>query len=255
MLRIRIAGAGALAALAIAVSVNLAAAQTADPAGPPLKLLAGLSPPHAKTHAAKSHAAATSPHAKTARKKVAHASDRKIAAKKRTHHREPAIASAGESAPASAPTPQPAETAAQSVSAALPANAWAADPAPAAVSAPIVDATAAAQPAPTASATDDSPVKEVVVDGRTVQVAAPDQVNDMDLAAKNDSGNEPASAANVAAFTPSTQTVLAAPVHTERSQIGSGSWIAQVLAALGGAVAAGAVAWFLIGSGPVRLYG
>jgi|SRR5271169_706068 len=37
--------------------------------------------------------------------------------------------------------------------------------------------------------------------------------------------------------------------------IGSASWITQVLAALGGAIAAGAVAWFLIGAGPVRTYG
>lgn len=37
--------------------------------------------------------------------------------------------------------------------------------------------------------------------------------------------------------------------------IGSASWIAQVLAALGGAVAAGTLAWFLIGGGPVRTYG
>ena len=37
--------------------------------------------------------------------------------------------------------------------------------------------------------------------------------------------------------------------------MGSASWIAQVLAALGGAVAAGTVAWFLIGGGPQRMYG
>jgi hypothetical protein len=41
----------------------------------------------------------------------------------------------------------------------------------------------------------------------------------------------------------------------ETSAVGSASWIAQVLAALGGAIAAGAVAWFLIGSGPQRMYG
>jgi hypothetical protein len=40
------------------------------------------------------------------------------------------------------------------------------------------------------------------------------------------------------------------------SPIGSASWIAQVLAALGGAMAAATVAWFLVGAGPqVRDYG
>jgi hypothetical protein len=35
---------------------------------------------------------------------------------------------------------------------------------------------------------------------------------------------------------------------------GGSAWIAQAFAALGGAVAAGVVAWFLIGAGPVRTY-
>jgi hypothetical protein len=38
------------------------------------------------------------------------------------------------------------------------------------------------------------------------------------------------------------------------SPIGSIAWIAQVLAALGGAVTAGVVAWFLIGAGAARTY-
>jgi hypothetical protein len=37
--------------------------------------------------------------------------------------------------------------------------------------------------------------------------------------------------------------------------VGSASWIAQLLAALGGAIAAGAVAWFLIRPAPERNYG
>lgn len=37
--------------------------------------------------------------------------------------------------------------------------------------------------------------------------------------------------------------------------VGSASWIAQMLAALGGAIAAGAVAWFLIRPAPQRNYG
>jgi len=39
------------------------------------------------------------------------------------------------------------------------------------------------------------------------------------------------------------------------SPVGSASWIAQLLAALGGAIAAGLVAWFLIRPAPRRHYG
>lgn len=39
------------------------------------------------------------------------------------------------------------------------------------------------------------------------------------------------------------------------NSVGSASWIAQMLAALGGAIAAGAVAWFLIRPAPQRNYG
>ena len=39
------------------------------------------------------------------------------------------------------------------------------------------------------------------------------------------------------------------------NEVGSTSWILQVLAALGGAVTAGTVAWFLIGGTPQRTYG
>ena len=46
------------------------------------------------------------------------------------------------------------------------------------------------------------------------------------------------------------QSVLAAPgLPKTPSAAGSASWIAQVMAALGGAIVAGAVAWFLIGPG------
>ena len=51
-----------------------------------------------------------------------------------------------------------------------------------------------------------------------------------------------------------TPTVVAA-AHEDKNPVGSASWIAQVLAALGGAIAAGSVAWFLIGASPQRMYG
>ncbi len=100
----------------------------------------------------------------------------------------------------------------------------------------------------------------MVVSGQTEQTESADQVNTLDLAVQR--GALPATPPNdPAAVAPAstTQTALAAPVQAQEGQnaatVGSASWIAQVLAALGGAIAAGAVAWFLIGSGPVRTYG
>ena len=103
-----------------------------------------------------------------------------------------------------------------------------------------------------------------------MQVASPDDVNALDLAADDqdaagakaatpsdvaDPDPEPAAQAMVAAPEPAAQAMVATPAPQDASPIGSASWIAQVLAALGGAVAAGSVAWFLIGSGPQRTYG
>ena len=44
-----------------------------------------------------------------------------------------------------------------------------------------------------------------------------------------------------------------AEVARTKSSIGSASWIMQIMAALGGAVAAGSAAWFLIGSASPRI--
>ena len=44
-------------------------------------------------------------------------------------------------------------------------------------------------------------------------------------------------------------------LRAQGGEVGSTSWILQVMAALGGAVAAGSVAWFLIGAAPQRTYG
>jgi len=96
---------------------------------------------------------------------------------------------------------------------------------------------------------------ELVVGGRTVDVVAPDQANEIDLAA-----GAPKTAAvtppqdDDAANKPAAATAFVAAAHDAAGAVGSASWIAQVLAALGGAVAAGTVAWFLIGSTPQRTY-
>jgi hypothetical protein len=120
--------------------------------------------------------------------------------------------------------------------------------------------TAASPPSPAASLAEPTP-NELVVGGRTVQVTAPDNVNEIDEAA----GPQPvaASAATSAARlgdgaeaepASETATVAVARAQLERSPVGSTSWVMQILAALGGAFAAGSAAWFLIGSAPQRTY-
>jgi hypothetical protein len=104
---------------------------------------------------------------------------------------------------------------------------------------------------------------ELVVGGQTVQFGSPEKLNEIDLAAKDDiasagaanpqPGNDVAEAAaksDLANAPPQSLANTAAP-----SEIGSTAWLLQVLAALGGAVAAGSAAWLLIGSAPQRMYG
>ncbi len=52
---------------------------------------------------------------------------------------------------------------------------------------------------------------------------------------------------------PAVRAMVATAVRANPSPVGSASWIAQVLAALGGALAAGIVAWFLIKPAPQGL--
>ena len=118
---------------------------------------------------------------------------------------------------------------------------------------------AAASPPPTAPFAEPMP-SELVVGGRTVQVTAPDNVNAIDEAAGTQ--RVAASAATAAArlsdgaeAEPASETATVARAQPERSPVGSASWIMQILAALGGAFAAGSAAWFLIGSAPQRTYG
>jgi hypothetical protein len=127
----------------------------------------------------------------------------------------------------------------------------------------VAAAPSAAPPAPPAAASFAEPMpNELVVGGRTVQVMASDNVNEIDEAAGPQ--RVAASAATSAARhsdgaeaepTSETATVAVARTQPERSPVGSGSWIIQILAALGGAFAAGSAAWFLIGSAPQRTYG
>jgi len=240
MPRIGVVSAGVIAAIVAALTGGIAAAQTATAtgqAGRPLALLAGLPPPHE-----------TKAHVKTAHgniKKIKKLAVKKSAKnKKRAGKTNPEIAAA----PARQAAPQPAQ-------ATLPANVW-----PVAEATPPAD-TATASPPQLAAPDNQAAPNEIVVGGQTVQIAAPDQVNAIDLAADDDHDTAPAvlrderADAVDAADAAAAPTVLAAPLHQQNNAAGSPSWIAQILAALGGALAAGAVAWFLIGSGPVRTYG
>ena len=113
---------------------------------------------------------------------------------------------------------------------------------------------------------------ELVVGGQTVQVASPNAVNEIDLAA-NDKMPPGAAAhqqawphACAAASTSQAAMVADAKPRNQTDECRSGGAARsspsaappgslQVFAALGGAVAAGSVAWFLIGSAPQRTYG
>ncbi|MGO9699041.1 MAG: hypothetical protein ACLPX7_07250 [Xanthobacteraceae bacterium] len=126
---------------------------------------------------------------------------------------------------------------------------------------------ATVEPAPQAALASANPIpNELVVAGQTVQIASPDQVNELDLGARDSAATasnatpaDPASAFpatnNVTEAASKSDSLAAAPLQAYASQVGSTSWIAKVLAALGGAVAAGSAAWFLIGATPQRTYG
>lgn len=294
MLRIRIVSMAAAIAATTAIATVLAAssveAQTAntDQPGQPLSLLQLIN--RNATPAPAAHSAGAD--VKRARSKKI-----KIASKKPSRAVQDA---------------EPHATSAQNTA---PADAWlAASAAPANGTAAPANNASPAQPgnAPTDNGTLPS---AVVVEGQTVQIAAADQINAIDLAADNGSAAPPAPVESKpmeatspeakseamsmeatsmdAASAESTQppgdradigaashppaallaVASAQPSQNNDSQnaaaanasaanataqsaspVGSASWIAQVLAALGGAVAAGTVAWFLIGSGPVRTY-
>jgi hypothetical protein len=110
-------------------------------------------------------------------------------------------------------------------------------------------ATAAAATPEAQSASRQSALSEMVVGGRTVQIASPNDINAIDLAA-----DEP----HEVAATPSGRADRQANsvVALAQQDDGSGqSWMAELLATFGGALAAGSVGWILISSAPQRRYG
>jgi hypothetical protein len=95
----------------------------------------------------------------------------------------------------------------------------------------------------------------LLVGGRAVRVVSPDDANEIDLAA-----DAPEVAANkgprsdLAAAQPPEAEPVAVAQAREPSAASTSAWVAQLLAAIGGAMAAASVAWFLIGSAPQRTY-
>ncbi len=235
MLSIRILAAGAV--LVIAVGSAAAQTATASPPGKPLPLLQIIQQPNkAKTRA----------HAKTAARFV-----------RRTSAKTPIVK--GTSAKTRAKTRRALAARrsrhlrAQTATAAAAASIWPA--ADTATPADIAALTPTPAPQPASTFAEPQP-SELVVGGQTVQVASPDAVNPLDLAADDqDAAAKAATPRDIVQAEPAAQAMIATPAPQDASPIGSASWIAQVLAALGGAVAAGSVAWFLIGSAPQRTYG
>ncbi len=145
-----------------------------------------------------------------------------------------------------------AEAAKPSAPAAASADVWA-NVTP--VTAPAAVASAAPAPQLAAAAPESTP-SELVVGGQTVHVVSPDDANEIDRAADAQiAPSVPATPSAVATAAPAADTATVARTHEQTSHVGSASWIAQILAALGGAAAAGSAAWFLMGSAPQRTYG
>lgn len=230
MLRFCIVAAGTI----FLAAAGSATAQTAtEPApGKPIPLLQILEKP-----------APAKSHVKTAAKP-----HKKFAARHHTTGKH-ATAAADASAPAPAPSPAPPAPAPTGTEAASD-SIW-----PAVNASSLANAGTGAPTPDAAPASSDPPVGALVVDGQTVKIASPDEVNELDLAADNATATPDAALKNdFAQVATPNHAAVGAPAKKPANAVGSATWVAQVLAALGGAIAAGSAAWFLIGSTPQRTY-
>lgn len=229
MQRIRIVTAGAaLIVLAGIATIDVAAGQTPDGGAPgaPIQLLPHLAKP-GKTETRHHHA-----------KHVARAHPKKAIT--RTVRKKTGSHDAAAAANAPQPSKQtPANTVANGV--------W-----PSSESVAAANVTASELAPQPAFASSESDPSELVVGGQTVKVDSTDTFNSIDRAA--DAVAATAKQDGTAASQLTSNATAAKPAPQNASRVGSASWIAQVLAALGGAVAAGSLAWFLIGSTPYRTY-
>lgn len=250
---------GAVGAFVVAFAASSICAQTAttEPAAKPPALLAGLRPPHeAKhkehaVHARTAHATTKKTAAKWRRTRTAaahtrHAPGKKLTKREYEHHEQAVTASAFAEELQAAPNPTPASVQPS-------ANAGPID----GTAAPATDP-AIAPISENAPRNVDADVAPAAAKIQTVKITPPDQ-NTVSVPTVGNVASSAPAPSNNPAVAPASQTVLAAPTQEPKNKnadpVGSASWIAQVLAAFGGAVTAGAIAWFLIGSGPVRTYG
>jgi hypothetical protein len=236
MLSHRIIGA---CAVLLAVPIGSAAAQEQPSAGKPLQLLQFAR--HEAKHQAKAplhpHAALAEKSAKLAELKP-HVAKKTVAA----HHKMFAAVHRHRLAEAAA---APAPAAAQSAPAAPQPPVWpAADAAaPGSIAVPVPPA--APQNVKTEPVVSDAP-DATVTDGQVAQVSPPPEANAPAAAADAHPAAAEPPPAKTAAAEPAVRAMVVAPAPADRNAIGSAPWLLQVLAALGGALAAGIVAWFLI---------
>jgi hypothetical protein len=252
MLSLRIVAGGAVFLLVSAAAAGEAAAQnaTTDTPGKPLELLRIVEAP-ARPQA-------------VAHNRIHTAIHRAIAARSR-HHSVIAKVQPKE------PTVQ--DAAASSVSP------------PHTDTAPATSVAAADPPSQAVPSPSEPVMGPLVVGNQTVDVASQSDVNAIDLAADapantsanaspgngspNDAAANPApnnkvaeiaatavaAVSDAASKSDSVKAAPAPPPQAAAGAIGTPGWIAQVMAAAAGAVAAGSLAWFLIGSAPQRTYG
>jgi hypothetical protein len=212
-----------------------------------------------------------------ARRERASRAELKLAARAERRHAAPAIARR-----AATPTHKDVVEARQTPTAAasvVPAanvqatptagNIWPA--ASSAVPGQIAAAAAPASPPIATEAVVDSDPDEIAAGHHLVQASSPGSVTGTgpaDPPAAAASGMAPPGSSGALPAVPQTASALrsmpaAAVVHAmvvkataaKPDAMSSGIWLAHVLAALGGAITAGVVAWFLIGPGPRKTYG
>lgn len=265
MLSMRIVAAGAL--LALAASGAAAQTATTNTPGKPLPLLQILEKP-AKARSRHQPESTRRTGQKTG-KRISAKHDRVAAKRKRRpapvrtvqHTAPPNVWPAANAASMAAPGPvgrTPASIwpdpnvssfAASDADGTAPANSWPQ------TNAPLVGDAGGVEPGIT-SAPDDAALREIVVDGQTVQVASPDKLNAIDRAAdRPNAAEDTVLQSDFSQAAPATQATAAALPGHDTSKVGSEYWFAKILAALGGAIATGSAAWFLIGSVAPRIYG
>ena len=250
MLGIRIVGAGA-GAIAVALALSSAQAQTAtsEQVGKPLALLAGLRPPHESSTRPRQNRARNAQ--ENSRQKDAPRQNGRCA---RPPHLDPKNSEERTPRTCRRRVGLRRRTAGASRPGRDAYRDWSAvNSAPAANSVAALASDTTVRAVGNHAAGVDARSNPTAVKVQTVKITAPDQANAR-RSDRRSCGPQRATPSDDSAVAPPQQTALVAPVHRDESAVGSASWIAQVLAALGGAIAAGAVAWFLIGAGPVRTY-